>query len=232
VKVLCSLLAVFVAVGLIWGEHLYLLEGDLLLFGIWTLMTLLLCWGVFPRRDGVRLLVGLAAGVAIESWGTVTGMWHYFTWERPPIWILPAWPVATIAIDRLGRMLNLVFPAGEHRWLWWCLIPPSAAAFLLFSWPCIGHPFSWIFLGFMLGMLAWPCPDRRQDLMLMVAGSMLGFFLEYWGTSRHCWTYYDGQVPPIAAVIAHGLAAVTIQRIAGKLAPDVADMGVPVASSR
>ena len=66
----------------------------------------------------------------------------------------------------------------------------------------------------MLVVLAVP-GRLRQDVTLMLAGSGLGVFLEYWGTSRHCWNYYTGEIPPLAAVFAHGYAAVAFQRVAG-----------------
>ena len=44
--------------------------------------------------------------------------------------------------------------------------------------------------------------------------ALLGIFLEYWGTIRECWTYYTGQVPPPAAVVAHGFAALAFARAA------------------
>jgi hypothetical protein len=59
--------------------------------------------------------------------------------------------------------------------------------------------------------------DTRRDLVLFVAGSFLGIFLEYWGTSRQCWTYYTEQVPPPVAAVAHGFAAVAFARGADAL---------------
>ena len=40
----------------------------------------------------------------------------------------------------------------------------------------------------------------------------LGYFLELWGTTRACWTYYTLETPPLFAVLAHGLAAVAFWR--------------------
>jgi hypothetical protein len=40
----------------------------------------------------------------------------------------------------------------------------------------------------------------------------LGYFLELWGTTRECWTYYTFQTPPLFAVLAHGMAAVAFWR--------------------
>jgi hypothetical protein len=42
----------------------------------------------------------------------------------------------------------------------------------------------------------------------------LGYFLELWGTTRQCWTYYTFETPPLFAVLAHGMAAVAFWRVA------------------
>ena len=52
--------------------------------------------------------------------------------------------------------------------------------------------------------------------LVFIAGSGLGYFLERWGTTRECWTYYTYQTPPFFAVLAHGMAAVVFWRV-GKL---------------
>jgi hypothetical protein len=95
---------------------------------------------------------------------------------------------------------------------------------------------SWLFLwgGFIMLMLAFvnPTPDQsmtllsllicvllfiserdhRYALLSFAAGSGLGYFLELWGTTRECWTYYTYQMPPLFAVLAHGMAAVAFWR--------------------
>ncbi|HQN44168.1 MAG TPA: hypothetical protein PLA25_08540, partial [Anaerolineaceae bacterium] len=50
-------------------------------------------------------------------------------------------------------------------------------------------------------------------VLTFAAGSGLGYFLELWGTTRYCWTYYTQQTPPLFAVLAHGLAAVAFWRV-------------------
>jgi hypothetical protein len=49
-------------------------------------------------------------------------------------------------------------------------------------------------------------------LLTFVAGSGLGYYLEVWGTTRECWTYYTRETPPLFAVFAHGMAAVAFWR--------------------
>ena len=54
----------------------------------------------------------------------------------------------------------------------------------------------------------------------MLAGMVLGYFLEYWGTSRACWTYYTRETPPFLTVMAHGYGQVLFAR-----ALDTMDLG-------
>jgi hypothetical protein len=55
--------------------------------------------------------------------------------------------------------------------------------------------------------------DRRLAVITFAAGSGLGYFLERWGTTRLCWTYYTGQAPPFFAIFAHGMAAIAFWRV-------------------
>jgi hypothetical protein len=94
-------------VGYRWSDLVDANGGmDWLLAGTWIWMAGLLTWSVTPRRDLVLLAVGFAGGGVIEWWGTATQIWTYFTLERPPLWILPAWPIAALAIDRMARLLT------------------------------------------------------------------------------------------------------------------------------
>ena len=54
--------------------------------------------------------------------------------------------------------------------------------------------------------------NHRTALLVFWAGAGLGYFLELWGTTRECWTYYTYQTPPLFAVLAHGMAAVAFWR--------------------
>ncbi len=79
---------------------------DWLLLGIFTFMTLTIIAHANLGRDALIVFVGMFGGLVIESWGTQTNLWHYFTAERPPLWIIPAWPIASLSIDRITRMLD------------------------------------------------------------------------------------------------------------------------------
>jgi hypothetical protein len=54
--------------------------------------------------------------------------------------------------------------------------------------------------------------DHLVAVLTFAAGAGLGYFLERWGTTRECWTYYTLQTPPLFAVLAHGIAAVAFWR--------------------
>lgn len=220
------LLAAGSVVGIRWRE---LVDpntvGDGLLLGIWVWMALLLAWRVEPRRDLLMIAVGLGGGATIEWWGTHSGIWSYFTGERPPLWILPAWPAATLAIDRMGTFVALLGRRGERalgrelgervlRRAYYVLIPGFVIWMTAFLWPHRAPVASRLVVCAML-VVAAHTRDPRRDLALFLAGSSLGLALEYWGTSRECWTYYTQQVPPPVAVFAHGFAAVAFSRVAG-----------------
>lgn len=200
-----------------WGGPIWPIPWsrlDFLLPAIWLFMSALLCWRIVPERDLPRVVVGFIGGLLIESWGTVTELWHYYTAERPPLWILPAWPVAALAIDRIAHFLDRALPQASPGWIrlaWWVSLPPFVVWMTLFVWQTGPH---WAtqaaFLG-MLVVLALP-KDHREDVCLFWGGAALGWFLEYWGTSRHCWTYYTEEIPPLQAVFAHGFASVAFAR--------------------
>jgi hypothetical protein len=234
VLALTGLFAVGSAVGLRWSDLVELNgAGDALLYGIWALLALLVVWRVEPRRDLVLVLVGLAGGTAIESWGTQTRLWVYFTEERPPLWILPAWPVAALAIDRLAGLLDLLLRglrarrgAGEESsqsadaWLWtglrWVGLGVFVVAMSRFAWPTRHLLGTQLVIGLMVALSIY-APDPRRDVLLFIAGAALGALLEYWGTSRECWTYYTREVPPLVCVFAHGFAATAFSRTAAFL---------------
>jgi hypothetical protein len=192
---------------------------DWLLIGIFAAMSLLIMTRANLRRDGWIVLVGLGGGLAIEGWGTRTQLWSYFTHERPPLWILPAWPIASLSIDRLVRLLDRVAPAarGKADTLSYAVVfVPFLVLMTRFVWPTLGAPLTLAALATCALLIL--CPgDRRLMLLTFAAGAGLGYFLERWGTTRECWTYYTRETPPAFAVLAHGMAAVAFWRVGGLL---------------
>lgn len=193
------------------------LQLDWLLVGIFLTMTLLIMAGADLKTDTLIVFVGLWGGLVIESWGTQTLLWSYYTLERPPLWIIPAWPIASLAIDRLVRLLDLLVPAAPRlfRWLYWLLFLGFYALLLVFVWPTLNKPMTLAALALCAFLIATPT-GQRLAVLTFVAGAGFGYFLERWGTTRECWTYYTHQTPPLFAVLAHGMAAVAFWR-AGRL---------------
>jgi len=206
---------------------------DWLLVGIFLAMSVLIMTKADLRVDAWIIFVGFIGGLVIESWGTQTEIWWYYTAERPPMWILPAWPIASLSIDRLVRLFKkriLTHAASdpqsqipETRWtsLWgsprlmiliyWLVFPAFYSLMLIFVWPTVDKSLT-IMAIFLVGFLILTPTDQRTAVLTFLAGSGLGYFLEYWGTTRECWTYYTLSKPPLFAVLAHGMAAVAFWR--------------------
>jgi hypothetical protein len=202
-----------------WNRPLWLQMDWLLLFDF-AVMSLLIMAGADLKADALIVFVGLAGGLVIESWGTQTELWIYYTRERPPLWIIPAWPIASLSIDRLTRLSDrlvrrrlpaphpAVFPV-----LYWAIFSTFYALMLIFVWPTMDKSLTLMAL-LLCALLTLTPTDHRLAVLTFVAGSGLGYFLELWGTTRLCWTYYTRQTPPLFAVLAHGMAAVAFWRTA------------------
>ncbi len=209
-------------------------QVDWLLIGIFLVMSLLIMAGADLKADALIVFVGLCGGLVIEAWGTQTSLWTYYTNERPPLWIIPAWPIASLAIDRLYRALDRLtkdegrvtdakvarpafvirLPAFVRRaWaiVFWAVFPAFYALLLAFVWPTLDKPLTLAALLLCALLIASP-GDQRAAVLTFAAGSGLGYFLELWGTTRACWTYYTLETPPLFAVLAHGMAAVAFWR--------------------
>ncbi len=196
-----------------WSRPLWN-QFDWLLIGIFVVMSLLIMAGADLRPDSWILLVGLTGGLVIESWGTQTELWVYYTQERPPLWIIPAWPIASLSIDRLVRMLDRLLPGPEckcYRIVYWVVLAAFYGLMLLFVWPTADKSLTVMALLLCAILIATPV-DHRRAVLVFAAGAGLGYFLERWGTTRLCWTYYTGQTPPLFAVLAHGMAGLAFWR--------------------
>jgi hypothetical protein len=82
---------------------------------------------------------------------------------------------------------------------------------LIFVSSTLDKSFTWFALILCILLILTPT-DHRFALLTFIAGSGLGYYLELWGTTRECWTYYTYQTPPLFAVLAHGMAAVAFWR--------------------
>jgi hypothetical protein len=190
------------------------LDIDWLLIGIFLFMSLTIVARADLRTDGLIVLVATVGGLVIEAWGTQTNLWFYYTSERPPLWIIPAWPIATLSIDRITRTLNYFLPKESKRIyqiLYWLTFTSFFILMLIFVSPTFNKPYTTLALLLCTLLILTPA-DYRYAFLVFVAGVGLGYFLELWGTTRQCWTYYTYQTPPLFAVLAHGMAAVAFWR--------------------
>jgi len=195
---------------------------DWLLLEIFFFMSITIVARANLKTDLLIVFVGICGGLAIESWGTQTNLWHYYTAERPPLWIIPAWPIASLSIDRITRLLDWGITRATKRIqlpiryspflaLYWLTFLPFLIFMLVFISPTFDKSYTWLSLALCLLLIFTPT-DYRFAFLTFIAGAGLGYFLELWGTTRECWTYYTFQKPPLFAVLAHGMAAVAFWR--------------------
>jgi hypothetical protein len=195
---------------------------DWLLIGIFGFMSITIIARADLKTDLLIIFVGICGGLAIESWGTQTNLWFYYTDERPPLWIIPAWPIASLSIDRITRFLDWMIQRISKRinpislqspisLFYWLTFTSFLVLMLLFVAPTFDKSYTWFSLILCMLLILTPT-DHRFALLTFLAGSGLGYYLELWGTTRECWTYYTYQTPPLFAVLAHGMAAVVFWR--------------------
>lgn len=190
---------------------------DWLLVGLFLFMSLVIMAGADLRRDAWIILVGAIGGLVIEAWGTQTYLWWYFTEQRPPLWIIPAWPIASLTIDRMVRFIQNHTPSETGTWkriyrsAYWLIFLIFTVMMFFFVSPTLTRSMTVMALVLVMFLVLTPT-NHRFALLTFIAGAGLGFFLEYWGTTRECWTYYTLQKPPLFAILAHGMAAVAFWR--------------------
>ena len=97
------------------------------------------------------------------------------------------------------------------RFLYWSIFASFYALMLAFVAPTFDKSYTWLSL-LLCGLLILTPTDHRTAVLTFLAGAGLGYYLELWGTTRECWTYYTFQKPPFFAVLAHGMAAVAFWR--------------------
>jgi hypothetical protein len=199
---------------------------DWLLLGIFGFMSVTIIAHANIKTDLLIIFVGICGGLAIESWGTQTNLWFYYTDERPPLWIIPAWPIASLSIDRITRVLIFLITkvTKEHegkpfvtvvsfvfKIFYWLTFTSFLILMLIFVAPTFDKSYTWFSLVLCVLLIITPT-DHKFALLTFIAGSGLGYYLELWGTTRQCWMYYTYQTPPLFAVLAHGMAAVAFWR--------------------
>jgi hypothetical protein len=197
-----------------WWLHI-----DWLLIGIFTFMSITIVARANLKKDILIIFVGLCGGLVIEAWGTQTNLWVYYTAERPPLWIIPAWAIANLSIDRMSRTLDFFITkiAKIHvkeeifKILYWVIFVSFMILMFYFVTPTLDK--SYTILALILCTIIMVTPTHyRHATLVFIAGTVLGYYLELWGTTHKCWTYYTHQTPPLFAVLAHGMAAVAFWR--------------------
>jgi hypothetical protein len=96
--------------------------------------------------------------------------------------------------------------------LYWIIFPVFLATMLPFVWPTIRMPLT--ILATVACILITISPtNHRTTILTFVAGIRLGYFLELWGTTLECWTYYTEATTPLFTILAHGMAATAVWRV-------------------
>lgn len=72
--------------------------------------------------------------------------------------------------------------------------------------------FGWVVLAGIVVLIVYS-GDYRIDLSLFAAGVLLGYWGEWWGTTRGVWTYWNGAMPPHYLPPLWGIGLITVHRI-------------------
>ncbi|MCJ7694390.1 MAG: hypothetical protein MUO40_03105 [Anaerolineaceae bacterium] len=224
---LSSFLIILFLIGYLWKPLLrdylssyqkdlpFWIQIDWLLLFDFFVMSILLMINADLKRDILLAVIALAGGFIIEAWGTNTGLWTYYTNEKPPLWIIPAWPIAILAIQRLANFLTLILrkvPNVIIKFSYWIIFIAFLGFLVLNIAPSLLNPFS-LFVIMLCAIFIIITKNKRMALNYFITGSCLGYFLELWGTTRQCWSYLSGGTPPLFAVLAHGFAAFSVWQV-------------------
>ena len=220
-------------ISIYWRDLLiakwHVIDTNLILIQLGLFILLLL--GADFTRDAKLIIVSTIGGWAIETWGTRLHLWHYFTNEAPPFWIVPAWPIATLATHTLARVFftlcytrlktlgrrMCISVLGQKVWgfetiLYFALMIFFLTLFLYFGRFHLNRILFWITF---LATLVFIFSARKSPLYYsayFLIGSLVGYPLEFWGTTHNTWVYYSREMPPLFAPFAHGFATVVFQR--------------------
>ncbi len=151
-----------------------------------------------PRRDAWAVGIAFLLGYGIEAWGTRTGLYAYYTGETPPLWIVPAWPLGVLVVDRIAtRAREWIAARGSSRGAggrgavrtYWALAVVTMAFFLVFVRPAWSSPITWL-VAVLLALALFLRADPEHDLWTLLAGYACVFLADAWGTGSACYEYY------------------------------------------
>jgi hypothetical protein len=86
-------------------------------------------------------------------------------------------------------------------------------------------PLLWLILAGVVFLVLYRS-DYRYDVPLFLAGLGLGYWGEWWGTTRGVWTYWNGATPPLYLPPLWGIGVLTVARLAS-LAGGLHKKGLP-----
>ncbi len=171
------------------------------------------------KNDLLTIMISGMGGFCIEYCGTNTQLWHYFTNETPPLWVIPAWAIGSLTtqrlaapiIEKLDFFINTEDKLKKLKIIYWITFGAFFTIMLDFVSPFFHHHLTVLTL-LIVAIAIFNPVDIKKTLVIFLVGSLLGYVLEIWGTSRQCWIYYNNQTPPIFAVMGHGMACVLFYR--------------------
>ena len=184
----------------LWGRggssRLYVAAVTILFLAILVVTVHVISSRIQPVRDARIAGAAILVGWLYEWWGTTRGLWTYFTFERPPIWIVFAWPIGSLVIDRaaswaMARWESPV-PSGWSERIYACCAAVIVIGIVWFSRPAWGSPITWGLVSMIVVALAFR-PVPQHGLWLMTVCFVGIFWADLWGTASGCWSYYFQQ---------------------------------------
>ncbi|MEI7529655.1 MAG: hypothetical protein WCK76_12015 [Elusimicrobiota bacterium] len=183
-------------------------SAEMLLFGgILVLTFRTVPFRAAPAEDALIVAAAALYGYLAEAWGTRTGLWTYYTGETPPLWIVPAWFIGALIIERLsGRTMELMerrLPEAWRAGLYRAWLAAFWGVFLTFSAKGLLTP-AGIAITLLISVpLFCPRRERSRDAAILFTGTACVFFADLWGTTNNCWRYHIQHHP---WGIAYGIA--------------------------
>ncbi len=155
------------------------LLGEVVLFGGILILTMrVIPTKITPQKDATMFLIACIGGFLIESWGTQTGLWTYYTKETPPLWIIPAWPLGTLIIDRMSVQAKEKygrFVGDRAIYGYWAFAVICPLIISWFAWTRMEHIGTPIIIAtFLLAFYFKPNP--KEDFWILVGGKFYVFF--------------------------------------------------------